>query len=146
VNCMSQAPVPSGQTIKMLESIAASQFSWMVLFLLGLGVFWRMFTTHIKKTEKNAAAQNKQLISLYKDELKKSADREERLMKEMAEQQAKFETDRGRMLAHLERTTDTLEHIEKSLTRLEEKTEKGFEEVWKVIETHKNIAQPGLTQ
>lgn len=112
--------------IKEIQSIAQSDVVFAVLFialLLGAAHFISRLIQDQRDTEKH---REEQLIELYREQKAESAEREKELMQ------------------HLERITErqaeisnTLREVKEDmrggLTKLEEKVDRGFVEVWRAI-------------
>lgn len=105
--------------LSLLETIVQSPFLWSILALVLAIVYYRRNETEVSRLRKQTDSREKSLIKLYEDHKRESNFREEKLMN------------------HLEKTTETLEHIEKGLTKLESKMDVGFEAIWEQIDTLK---------
>lgn len=105
--------------IAALEKLVQSPFLWSILCLLVVSVYYRGKTSEINRLQTQSDEREKSIAKLYDVHKKESNVREERLMK------------------HLEKTTTTLQHIEKGLTKLENKIDGGFKEVWEQIDNIK---------
>ena len=105
--------------LAIFEQIVQSPFSWSILCLIAVSIYYRNNQTSLNRLQNQADAREKAITKLYEDHKKESARREERLM------------------SHLEKTTETLENIEHNLTNLENKIDGGFSEVWDHIQSLK---------
>ena len=101
-----------GASLSLLESIVQSQFTWALLCLMVVWVFYRKMENNSKDLKEENTRRELQIVSMYEEHKQEAGQREERLM------------------THLERTTDTLEMMEKNLQKLDEKMDKGFKDVW----------------
>lgn len=102
-----------------LESIVKSQTMWSILCLIVVVFFYRKNEEEINRLRRQNDQREKSITKLYEDHKRESLQREEKLMN------------------HLERTTETLEHIQRGLTKLENKIDGGFKEIWEQIDSIK---------
>lgn len=106
----------TGTEVGVAEQVASSPAAWAILFILlliGAARFLQWYVTNAKaEAERREAA----LIALYEQQRVDSASREKQLMN------------------HLEKTTKSLESIEKNLTGLEQKLNKGLSDIWRHID------------
>jgi predicted Holliday junction resolvase-like endonuclease len=105
--------------LTLLEKLVQSPFLWSILCLVVAIVYYRKNESEVQRLRKQSDTREKSITKLYEDHKKESNLREEKLM------------------THLERTTVTLEHIEKGLSKLENKIDGGFKEIWEQIDTLK---------
>jgi hypothetical protein len=105
--------------MKTFEDIASSQYVWAIICFIMVYFSVKFFKGHLDDLRKSSESREQKVYELYEDHRKESIDRENRLM------------------AHLEKTGDTLISIEKSLSNLDERIDSGFSEVWKYIAIQK---------
>lgn len=106
--------------LALLEKIVQSPFLWSILCLIIAIAYYRKNETEVSRLRKQSDSREKSLVKLYEDHKKESNIREEKLMN------------------HLDKTTETLGHIEKGLTKLESKMDVGFKDIWDQIDTLRN--------
>lgn len=109
--------------VVLLEKIVQSPFVWSILCLVVVIVFYRRNEDEVNRLRKHSDTREQSLIVLYEEHKAESKVREEKLM------------------IHLEKTTETLSHIEQGLSNLEKKIDGGFQDVWEQIETMKRGGQ-----
>jgi hypothetical protein len=102
--------------LAMLEKLVSSQFVWSILCLIVVIFSARALKVYISELKRDNSAREQKITDLYESHRKESASREKKLMD------------------HLERTTVTLQNIEKSFGSLEHKMQEGFQEVWKHLD------------
>lgn len=102
--------------IGTVERVASSQFVFAILFIFLLFGVAKVFLSYFKTVKDEAAQREKALINLYEQQRADSKSREENLM------------------AHLDKTTKSLEGIEKNLTNLEQKMNAGLSDIWNHLE------------
>lgn len=100
------------QMVTVIETILKSELTWGILCLILAVVFYRKMDSNTKELKDENSRREQQIIQMYEVHKQEARQREERLM------------------SHLERTTDTLEKMEKNLQKLDEKMDRGFKEVW----------------
>jgi septal ring factor EnvC (AmiA/AmiB activator) len=105
--------------MKDLETLVQSPFLWSILCLLAVYFFYKQNTAEVDRLRKQNDTREKSITKLYEDHKKEANTREEKLMN------------------HLEKTTTTLGHIEKGLSKLENKIDGGFKEIWEQIDSIK---------
>lgn len=103
----------------MLEKIVQSPFLWSLLCLVAVLTYYKSSQVQTARLQRQADAREKAITKLYEDHRKESNLREEKLM------------------THLDKTTQTLGHIEQGLSKIENKMDGGFQEVWEQIESIK---------
>lgn len=102
-----------------IEKLVQSQFLWAILCILAVIFFYRKTNEETNRLRKQNDTREKSITKLYDDHRKEATVREEKLMN------------------HLEKTTQTLEHIEKGISKLEYRVDGGFKEIWEQIDTIK---------
>ena len=105
--------------LNVLEKIVQSPFVWAILCLIVAMIYFQTNKADVARLRKQADSRERSITKLYEEHKKESNLREEKLMN------------------HLEKTTHTLENIEKGLSNLESKIEGGFSEVWEQIDSLK---------
>ena len=103
--------------IALLEKLVQSPFVWSILCIVVVVVFYRKNENEVARLRKHSDARETSIVDLYEVHKMEANRREEKLM------------------THLEKTTNTLSHIEKGLTKLENKIDGGFQDVWDQIDT-----------
>lgn len=102
--------------IAFLEKLVQSPFLWSILCIIVAVTFFKAIQMEAERLRTQSDAREQSVIKLYEDHKQESTAREERLMN------------------HLDKTTDTLQHIEQGLNKLEGKMDGGFEKVWERID------------
>lgn len=105
--------------ITILESIVQSQTVWAILCLIVVVFFYRKREEESNRLRVQADEREKRIQKLYENHKQESKIREDKLMN------------------HLEKTTDTMQNIQKGLTRLENRIDGGFQEIWDQIDSLK---------
>lgn len=105
--------------LPQLEELVQSQFLWAILCLIAVVFFYKKNNEEVNRLRKQNDSRERSITKLYEDHKREANAREEKLMN------------------HLEKTTQTLEHIEKGLSKLENKIDSGFKEIWDQIDTMK---------
>lgn len=101
--------------VKTAEQIAQSQYVFGILFIL-LFLLVIVGTRHfVIALQKKNDQREQELREWYAEQRRESREREQRLMQ------------------HLERTTETLEKIERSVVTLEHNTHQSFKEIWRQL-------------
>lgn len=103
--------------LALLEKIVQSPFVWSILCLVVATVLYRRNEAEVVRLRKQSESRERSITKLYEDHKTESKLREEKLM------------------AHLERTTETLQHIEQGVTKLESKIDGEFGAVWEKLDT-----------
>lgn len=106
----------TGTEVGIAEKIASSPAAWAILFILLLIGAARFLQWYIKSVKVDSERRESALITLYEQQRTDSASREKQLM------------------THLDKTTKSLEGIEKNLTGLEQKLNKGLSDIWRHID------------
>lgn len=108
--------------IKEIQSIASSEVVFALLFIFGLFVVGRYVVQFIAEIKDENTHRETQLIDLYKEQITNSNNREVELMK------------------HLEKNTeqlgniaDTLNDVQRNLSKLESRVDDNFKDVWKEL-------------
>jgi len=101
-----------------LEKIVQSQFVWAILCIAVVVIMYKALMRYIEDLKKENQARESKVMDLYDKQRTEGMDREERLM------------------AHLERTTDTLISINDNLENLEKEignVHLRIDDVWKEV-------------
>lgn len=108
--------------IKEIQSIASSEVVFALLFIFGLFVVGRYVVQFIAEMKDENTHRETQIIDLYKEQIANSNNREVELMK------------------HLEKNTeqlgniaDTLNDVQRNLSKLESRVDDNFKDVWKEL-------------
>lgn len=109
--------------IGIAEQIASSQYVWAILFIVGIFVAYKATKNYLVDIKQENAAREEEIKELYKEHRLEAKERERDLMNHLEKSNESQE-----------RTAQTLERIEKNLNHLEVKVDKGFNDVWSVIE------------
>lgn len=105
--------------VSTIEKIVSSQYVWAILFLLTMVGAVRFLQWYIKNVKKDSERREAALINLYEQQRSDSQGRENKLM------------------VHLEKTTTSLEGIEKNLSGLEMKLNQSLNDIWKHLDDRK---------
>lgn len=111
--------MPGSAEVGTLERIVSSQYVWAILFLLVLVGAVHFLQWHLKNVKLDAERRETALINLYEQQRTDSKAREENLM------------------THLDKTTKSLEGIEKNLTGLEQKLNASLNDIWRHIDSRR---------
>lgn len=111
------------QELSFLESVAKSQVVW-ALVALGLAfVGYKAFRAYMDRLQAQNEKREEQLFSLYEKQAEESKAREEKLM------------------AHVEKTTDTMDDISNALHSLQvanEKTNSRVDKIFDILDKSKS--------
>lgn len=88
--------------LSIIEKIVSSQFVWAILCIIVVVVLYKAVVSYVKELKAENVKREDNLLDLYEKQKEESVAREERLM------------------AHVEKTTETLSHINDNLEHLEE--------------------------
>ncbi len=118
--------------IDLAEGLVQSEFVWAILCIaVGYVFYLRTIEETTRLRKQNDARENK-LNKMYEDHRVEANNREERLKQEANAREEK-------LMSHLDKTTETLSQIERGLkegiTKLEDKMDGGFKEIWEQIGT-----------
>jgi uncharacterized protein HemX len=102
----------TGTEVGLAERIASSPAAWAILFILMLIGAVRFLQWYVKSAKVDSERREAALINLYEQQRVDSQKREEHLMN------------------HLDKTTKSLEGIEKNLTGLEQKLNTSLKDIW----------------
>lgn len=131
-------------SLKDIMTVAGSDMVFAVLFI---GLLW-IILTHFKKwsaeQKESALEREKYILQLHE---KQMMDMKENMLHErnanfelLVEQRHSFEKREGEILKHLSKNTEqltnvaeTLKEIQRNLSKLEDRVEDNFMEVWKEL-------------
>jgi len=109
-------------SVKDVVALANSDVVFAVLFIVGLFAVARYVNSVIREQKEENRQREEQLIALYQKQLEDSAKREAELMRNLE-----------RNTEQLANVATTLKEIQRNLSKLEEKVETNFMEVWKEL-------------
>lgn len=109
-------------SVKDAVALANSDVVFAVLFIVGLFAVARYVNSVIREQKEENRQREEQLIALYQKQLEDSAKREAELMRNLE-----------RNTEQLANVAATLKEIQRNLSKLEEKVETNFMEVWKEL-------------
>lgn len=118
------------ELIKTLSDIAGSEAFFALLFLLGLVLVGKYVIQTITDIKQENEERERQLLGLYKEQLKQSEQREQQLMSHL-----------DRSSEQLTNVAETLKDIQENLEKLENKVESTFHEVWKELGSKANRSE-----
>jgi flagellar motility protein MotE (MotC chaperone) len=125
---------------KAVTGIASSEFVFAILFIASLVFAVRMFKDYIEKnrqetTEREQYIQemhNKQMDEL-KDQLKLQRDDSQKREQELMRHLGKNTEQLSKNVEQMQGIAETIKHIQLNLSKLEDRVEDNFLEVWKEL-------------
>ena len=109
-------------TIRDAISLANSEVVFAVLFIVGLFAVARYVNNVIREQKEENKYREEQLFMLYQKQIEDSARREADLMRNLE-----------RNTEQLTNVANTLKEIQRNLSKLEEKVDTNFMQVWKEL-------------
>lgn len=108
--------------IPALVDLSSSERFFALVLIIGVIFLFRYFKASLTEIKDENREREGQLIEMYKDQIEKADQREEKLTNHLDES-----------TKHMKGIADTLKDVQSSLLKLEDRVEDNFMNVWKEL-------------